>query len=153
TDGRLTYGRDGEQLKVFDVRDGLAIQLAREAGLKVAILSGRKSAALSARAKDLRLDRLISGRADKRAAFEEFLAGEGIAASSVGAIGDDLPDLPVLLRAGLAFAPADAAPEVRQSVDRVLAKPGGAGAVREMVELLLRALGTWDGLVARFAAP
>lgn len=150
TDGRLVYGGQGERYKVFHVRDGLAIRLARQAGLKVGILSGRSSPPLERRAADLGLDAVVLARSDKGRAFAEFLDREGTAADRVAYAGDDLLDLPVLRRCALSFAPADAAAEVRERVDRVLAAGGGRGAVRELVELLLRARGAWEGAVESF---
>jgi 3-deoxy-D-manno-octulosonate 8-phosphate phosphatase (KDO 8-P phosphatase) len=152
TDGRLFYGPGGEEWKVFDVRDGLGLTLARQAGLKVGILSGRKNAALENRARELEVDALILDRSDKDAAFAEFLAAHGAEQERVAYLGDDLLDLPVMRRCGLSFAPADAVAEVRQRVDRVLERPGGRGAVREMAELVLRARGDWEALVAPFLA-
>ena len=148
TDGRLLYGADGEQWKTFDVRDGLGMKLAREAGLKIGILTGRGNAALEARAREIGFDALIQGRHDKDAAFTELLTGHGAVPERVAYMGDDLLDLPVLRRCGLSFAPADAVAEVRQRVHRVVSRPGGRGAVREMCELILRARGHWDELVA-----
>lgn len=150
TDGRLIYGAEGEQWKVFDVRDGLGVKLAQRAGLKVGILSGRTSPALERRARDLEVDALIMDRSDKAAAFSEFLAAQATAPERVAFLGDDLIDLPVVRRCGLSFAPADAVAEVRERVHRVLERPGGRGAVRELCELLLRARGDWEGLVARY---
>lgn len=151
TDGRLYYGGQGEAFKVFHVRDGLAVRLARGGGLRVGVLSGRASRGLSRRLAELGLDVVITGRSDKGRAFAEFLARHGADPARVAYAGDDLLDLPVLTRCGLAFAPADAAAEVRAAAHRVLAAPGGAGAVRELVELLLRARGSWAGLVERLA--
>jgi 3-deoxy-D-manno-octulosonate 8-phosphate phosphatase (KDO 8-P phosphatase) len=150
TDGRLVYGAGGETSKVFQVRDGLAIRLAQSAGLEVAILSGRSTRAVWTRARELAVDELMLGCRDKGEAFAEFLARRGVDAESVAYVGDDLPDLPVLTRCGLAFAPADAVQEVRRAVDRVLSCRGGEGVVREMVEEILRARGAWEGLVAAF---
>ena len=152
TDGRLIYGADGELWKVFDVRDGLGVKLAQRAGLKVGILSGRTSTALERRAHDLGLDALIMDRSDKAEAFAEFLSAQGTEAERVAYLGDDLIDLPVLRRCGLSFAPADAVAEVRERVHRVLERQGGRGAVREMCELILRARGDWEGLVAPYLA-
>jgi 3-deoxy-D-manno-octulosonate 8-phosphate phosphatase (KDO 8-P phosphatase) len=152
TDGRLFYGADGEQLKIFEVRDGLGLKLAQRAGLKVGILTGRETRALSTRAKELGIDALLMDRSDKGPAFLQFLDRNGVAADRVGYIGDDLVDLPVIARCGLSFAPADAVPEVRERVDRVLTLPGGRGVAREMVELVLRARGDWDRVVAPFFA-
>lgn len=144
TDGRLHYGAGGEDRKVFHVRDGLGLKLAQRAGLKVGLLSARGNAALAARAEELGLDAVISQREDKGEAFAEFLTSHGVEARRVAYAGDDLVDLPILLRCGLSFAPADAPPEVRDRVDHTLACPGGRGAVRELVEWLLRLRGEWD---------
>ena len=152
TDGRLYYSAAGEELKAFHVRDGLGVELARRAGLKVGLLSGRSSRALERRARDLSLDAVILGHSEKAAAFERFVAERGTAPARVAFAGDDLLDLPVMLRCGLAFAPADACDEVRRHAHRVLAAPGGGGAVREIVETVLRARGEWERLVAGYTA-
>jgi len=148
TDGRLFYGAEGEQWKVFHVHDGVGLKLAKDAGLKVGILTGRGNAALEARSRELGLDAVVEGRHDKDAAFTEFLAQHGASPERVAYIGDDILDLPVLRRCGLSFAPADAALEVRERVNRVLTRPGGRAVVREMCELVLRARGDWDKAVA-----
>jgi 3-deoxy-D-manno-octulosonate 8-phosphate phosphatase (KDO 8-P phosphatase) len=150
TDGHLLYGARGEQWKVFHVRDGFGVRLAQRAGLKVGILSGRGNAALDFRARELRFDALIQERADKATAFAEFLAEQDTAPEKVAYLGDDLLDVPVMRRCALSFAPADAVAEVRERADRVLARPGGGAVVREMCELILRARGDWEGLVAPF---
>ena len=142
TDGRLYYGA-GEPLVAFDIKDGWALKAARRAGLQVGILTGRNTPAVAARAADLALDAVILGREDKGAAFDEFLARVAAEAGQVAYVGDDILDLPVLERAGLALCPADAAPEVRAAVDRVLSRGGGRGAAREAVELILGARGAW----------
>lgn len=149
TDGRLVYGRDGETVKLFDVKDGLGLKLAQRAGLKVGVLSGRRSPALTRRLDELGLDEKIVGRSDKSDAFDGFLERHGLQPAEVAFTGDDLLDLPVLRRCGLSFAPADAVPEVRDRVHRVLSRPGGQGAVREAVELVLRARGSWDSLILK----
>jgi 3-deoxy-D-manno-octulosonate 8-phosphate phosphatase (KDO 8-P phosphatase) len=148
TDGSLIYGPEGERWKVFNVRDGVGLKLAKEAGLKIGILSGRGNAALEARAREIGFDALIQNHHDKDAAFTAFLAEHGAAPERVAYAGDDLLDLPVIRRCGLSFAPADAVPEVRHRVHRVLKSAGGQGAVREMCELVLHARGHWDQLVA-----
>jgi 3-deoxy-D-manno-octulosonate 8-phosphate phosphatase (KDO 8-P phosphatase) len=150
TDGRLYYGPKGEEWKVFDVRDGLGLKLARHAGLKVGFLSGRAGPALAARAKELEIDVLIAERPDKAAAYAEFLARFGTSPERVAFAGDDIVDLPVLGRCGLSFAPSDALELVRERVDCVLASRGGRGAAREMVEMILRARGAWDAVLAPF---
>ncbi|HEY2737876.1 MAG TPA: phenylphosphate carboxylase subunit delta [Thermoanaerobaculia bacterium] len=150
TDGRLVYGPEGEQWKTFDVRDGIGLKLSQKAGLKVGILSGRLSEALRFRAGELGLDALIMDRPEKASAFAEFLTAHNTAPGKVAYMGDDLLDLPVILRCGLSFAPSDAAPEVRERVHRVVGHRGGRGAVREMCEILLRARGDWEKILATF---
>ena len=142
TDGRLYYGA-GEPLVAFDIKDGLGLKLAQQAGLKVGVLSGRASPSVAHRAAELGLDAIILGRVDKRSAFAALLQAEGLAAAAVAYVGDDLLDLPVLERCGLALAPADACPEVRAAAQLVLEHRGGRGAVREAVERLLGARGRW----------
>lgn len=150
TDGLLTYGPEGERLKVFHVRDGLALKLARHAGLKVGILSGRTTAALATRARELELDAVILARSDKAEAFAEFLAERNADPARIAYAGDDLLDLPVLARCGLSFAPSDAVAEVRERVHCVLANAGGREAARELTEAVLRARGDWERLTARW---
>lgn len=152
TDGRLVYGARGEAWKSFEVRDGLGLKLAQRAGLKVGILSGRESPALAYRARELRVDALIMDRTDKGPAFRQFLEDHGVEPEEVGYLGDDLVDLPVLTRCGLSFAPLDAVAEVRERVDCVLTLCGGRGVAREMVEVVLRARGDWERVVAPFFA-
>jgi 3-deoxy-D-manno-octulosonate 8-phosphate phosphatase (KDO 8-P phosphatase) len=152
TDGRMIYGAEGEQWKVFHVHDGVGLKLAKDAGMKVGILSGRGNSALEARSRELGLDAIVEGRHDKDAAFTEFLSQHGALAERVAYMGDDILDLPVLRRSGLSFAPADAALEVRDRVHRVLSRPGGRAVVREMCELILRARGDWDKAVAHLLA-
>lgn len=150
TDGRLTYGPEGERDKVFHVRDGLGLRLARRSGLKVGILSGRASEALRVRAAELEVDWLMMDRADKGVVFPQFVFEHDLLPAQVAYVGDDLVDLPVLLRCGLSFAPADAVREVRERVHLVLRQTGGNGAVREVCELLVKARGQWDELIAPY---
>ena len=137
---------------MFDVRDGLGLKLAQKAGLKVGILSGRVSEALRVRAGELGIDALLMDRSDKKPAFEEFLAAQKTTPDRVAYMGDDVLDVPVLLRCGLSFAPADAVAEVRERVHKVLLRPGGQGVVREMCEFVLRARREWDHLIAPYLA-
>lgn len=149
TDGSVVYADDGTELKRFHVRDGTGLKLWRAAGKRSVIVSGRKSVAVERRAAELGIDPVLQGRDDKLAAFAEVLAATGLRADQVCAIGDDLPDLPVLRRCGLAVAVADACAEVRTAAHYVTAAPGGRGAVREAIEWLLKAAGRWDELTAR----
>jgi 3-deoxy-D-manno-octulosonate 8-phosphate phosphatase (KDO 8-P phosphatase) len=151
TDGRLYYSADSEPcaevIKVFHIHDGLGLRLAKRAGLKLGIISGRKSAALEARARELGVDYLFQGDDAKLGAYERILGAEKLSDEQVAYVGDDLPDLPLLRRVGFAVAVADAVAEVRAAAHHVTARPGGAGAVREAVELILKAQGRWAGLV------
>jgi 3-deoxy-D-manno-octulosonate 8-phosphate phosphatase (KDO 8-P phosphatase) len=152
TDGRLVFGASGEEWKVFEVRDGLGLKLAQRAGLKVGLLTGRENAALAFRARELGLDTLLMDRTDKGPAFLQFLDRNGVRPEQVAYLGDDLVDLPVITRCGLSFAPLDAVAEVRERVDRVLTLRGGRGVAREMIEVVLRARGDWERVVAPFYA-
>lgn len=143
TDGRLIYGPGGEESKVFHVRDGHAIVVARAAGIEVAVVSGRKSAAVTRRLEDLGVREVHQGLADKAALLSDLCARYRLGPAEVAFMGDDLPDLPLLRRVGLALAPADGVPEVRRTAHWTSRRPGGAGAVREAVEWLLRARRAW----------
>ncbi len=141
TDGRLYFDAKGETLKVFHVRDGHGIKLAQRAGIEVALLSGRRSDAAYHRARELDINRFHEGLRDKVAVLEEIMAALGIEAAQVATVGDDLVDLPIMSRAGLAVAVADAVPEVLAAAHWVTSLPGGRGAVREVCDLLIKARG------------
>lgn len=147
TDGRLYFGPTGETLKVFYVRDGHGMKMAQQAGIEVALLSGRRSDAAYHRARELGISRFFEGLRDKVAVLEELLAALSLTPREVAAVGDELVDLPLLARVGLAVAVADAAPEVRAAAHWITAAPGGRGAVREVCDLLLKAQGRWDEMV------
>jgi 3-deoxy-D-manno-octulosonate 8-phosphate phosphatase (KDO 8-P phosphatase) len=153
TDGRLHLGAEGELVKSFHVRDGLAVKLAQAAGLEVAILSARTSAIVARRAAEIGIGEVLQGHEDKAAAFAALLARREVRPEAVAYVGDDLQDLPVLAAAGLSAAPADAVEEVRAAVDYVTSARGGEGCVRELVERLLAARSAWRAAVARFAGP
>jgi 3-deoxy-D-manno-octulosonate 8-phosphate phosphatase (KDO 8-P phosphatase) len=144
TDGRITYVSGGGESKSFHVRDGLGIQLLIAAHCRVAILSGRESDITLRRARELGVDHVVQGIDDKVAGYEALLAELDVNDEAVAYVGDDLPDLPILRRVGLAFAVADAAPEIRSAVHVVLRAGGGQGAVREACEIILRAKGAWN---------
>lgn len=151
TRGELVYGPEGELLKIFDARDGLGFTLARDAGIRLAMISGRTGPALRRRADDLKVDLLIEGALQKADALLEFCEKIGVEPDRVCYVGDDLIDLPAMREAGLAVAVADAAPEVRAEADWVTERPGGAGAAREVIELILKAKGMWDPIVQKLA--
>jgi 3-deoxy-D-manno-octulosonate 8-phosphate phosphatase (KDO 8-P phosphatase) len=138
-----------DETKTFSIRDGAALVWARECGLEIGLLSGRPSPATTRRAAELGIELVIQSGGGKRDPFVNLLAARGLTADEVAYMGDDLADLPVMARAGLTAAPADAAPEVAARAHWVSAHPGGHGAVREFIELVLRARGEWDAIVAR----
>ncbi len=147
TDGTVAVSATGDELKSFSIRDGAAIVWAQRSGLEVGLLSGRTSAATARRAAELNITLVVQGVADKRAAYLDLVTARGIKDEQVAYMGDDLIDLPVLRRVGLSAAPADACDDVRQQVHYVTAAPAGRGAVRELLELVLRGRGRWDALV------
>ena len=135
TDGRLYLGARGEALKAFHVRDGHGIKLLREKGIEVAVISGRRSAAVARRCRELGVRHLRQGVRDKRAALDELCAALALSLRSCAAVGDDTPDVPLLRAVGLAFAVADAHPQARAAAHHVTRLAGGCGAVREGVRL------------------
>jgi 3-deoxy-D-manno-octulosonate 8-phosphate phosphatase (KDO 8-P phosphatase) len=150
TDGRITYTAEGVEVKSFHVRDGSGIVFWQKLGGRVAIISGRSSPAVDVRAAELGVTSVTQGAGDKAAALANVLSVTGHRLEEVCAIGDDLPDLPLLTVCGLGVAVADACPEARAAAHYVTQANGGRGAVREVIELLLRAQGRWDGLVESY---
>lgn len=148
TDGRVGFLTGGGEIKFFSIYDGIALRMLQKAGWKVGFLSGRTSKVVEERAQELEVEIVVQGSNDKAGDLEEILKSTGLQASEVAYVGDDLPDIPVLKRVGFSAAPANAAPQVKACVHYVSQRGGGTGAVREMVELLLRASGKWDSLVA-----
>lgn len=147
TDGIVIMHGDGSESKGFHIRDGAAIVWAQRAGLKVGLLSARSSGATTNRAAQLAVQLVVQGVANKLSAYEQIVRDAGIGDDAVAYMGDDLLDLPVLGRVGFSAAPADAAAEVRARVNWVSRAAGGRGAVRELIELVLRAQKRWDDIV------
>src|SRR6266436_10436232 len=147
TDGRiwLLSRRDGtaSEIKGFSAYDGAGLKLARAAGLRTGLITGRESSAVTQRARECEIEFVYQHSATKLGALEEILQTTGASANEVAYVGDDLPDLSVLQRVGLAVAVANAAPEVKRAAHYVTARSGGEGAVREVVELILKAQGKW----------
>jgi 3-deoxy-D-manno-octulosonate 8-phosphate phosphatase (KDO 8-P phosphatase) len=139
TDGRLYLLPDGHEMKVFHSRDGLGLKRLLQAGIEVAIISGRSAAVVEERAAALGIKHVYQGHENKLPVFNEILTSTGIMASEAAYTGDDLPDLAVMAAAGLGIAVADAQPEVRAGADFVTRCGGGQGAVREVCDLLLAA--------------
>ena len=151
TDGSIVYTDEGAELKRFHVRDGSGLKLWHNLGKRSAIVSGRRSKAVERRAAELGIAPVLQGRDDKVSALDAVLAATGLQSEQVCAIGDDLPDVPVARRVGLAAAVADACPELRAAAHYVTTVPGGRGAVRDLVEWLLKLRGEWDTVVGRYA--
>jgi 3-deoxy-D-manno-octulosonate 8-phosphate phosphatase (KDO 8-P phosphatase) len=147
TDGGVYIHGDGSESKRFDIKDGAGIVLARRAGLVVGVISARHSSSTLHRARQLGIDPVRQGVTDKAATLTELMAGHDWSAESIAYMGDDVVDLPVLRRVGLAACPADAVPEVRAAVHVVTPCPGGRGAARALIEDILRAQGRWDALI------
>lgn len=151
TDGRVGYA-ENDEVKFFHVRDGHGIKLAKRAGLKIGALSGRSAAANRRRAAELDFDFCYEGRKNKLEAFKELLAELDVGPEECLFIGDDVVDMPVLREAGVAVAVFDAASELDSVCDFRSEKNGGAGAVREILEWLLKTQGKWNDLMTRYMA-
>jgi 3-deoxy-D-manno-octulosonate 8-phosphate phosphatase (KDO 8-P phosphatase) len=150
SDGRVIYASDGSELKAFNIKDGLGIKLLQRAGITVAIITGRRSAVVGRRATELGITELIEGREDKLAALRELCERLGLTLAECAYMGDDLPDLGAIRAAGLGLTVADAVAEVRTAANWCSAASGGAGAVREACEWLLRQRGEWPAIIAEF---
>ena len=139
TDGSMTFDEEGRETKTFDVKDGLGLVLLRDLGYRIGIVSARTSRVVSRRCAELKIpeDCVLQGERDKAAAFDLLAKRWDLEAYEIAAVGDDLPDLGMLRRAGVGAAPSDAVPLVRDAAALRLTRPGGAGAVREMCDLLL----------------
>ena len=152
-DGVLTDGhvwllshRDGtaSELKSFSAYDGAGLKIAREAGLRTGLITGRESAAVAQRARECEFEFVFQGRAVKLTAYEDILRAAGVSDAEVAYVGDDLPDIPLLQRVGLAIAVANAVPEVKRAAHYTTARAGGEGAIREVIELIVKAQGKWE---------
>jgi 3-deoxy-D-manno-octulosonate 8-phosphate phosphatase (KDO 8-P phosphatase) len=152
TDGKILMHADGTESKRFDIKDGTAIVWAQRAGLTIGVLSARSSPATTQRAAQLGISLVRQGVSSKLDTYEATLREHGLNDSQVAYMGDDILDMPVLGRVGLAAAPADAADDVRARVHFVSRRPGGDGAARELIELVLRAQGKLDSIVAAYLA-
>jgi 3-deoxy-D-manno-octulosonate 8-phosphate phosphatase (KDO 8-P phosphatase) len=150
TDGRIIQDSQGHELKVFDVKDGHGIVMAHRAKLRTALISGRASESLTRRAQELGIELVFQKIWNKLEVYEKILVETQCMADEVAYIGDDLVDIPLLRRVGLAVAVADAVDEVKATAHLITQRPGGQGAVRELIELILRAQGHWDTLVERY---
>jgi len=149
TSGDIIYSDSGEQIKIFNVKDGIGIRLLKEAGLKVGIITGRKGQALHHRCVNLGIDLIFDGVRRKDKVLDDIADQTGISKKAIAFVGDDLPDLPVMKQVGLAVAVSDAHEIIRQTAHMTTRAPGGKGAVREISEAILKAQGLWDELISR----
>ena len=149
TDGKLHYSARGEEIKSFDVKDGLGIQLLLNANILVGIISGRNSDALEKRIKDLGIQHIYMNSSNKEKDLQKFLETTGLQREEVAYIGDDLPDLTAIMMCGFSACPSDACSEVLDAVDHVSSKRGGDGVVREIAELILRSTDRWTSTKRR----
>jgi 3-deoxy-D-manno-octulosonate 8-phosphate phosphatase (KDO 8-P phosphatase) len=148
TDGVIAIDDDGRELKHFSVRDGLGFSIWHRAGKQSAILSGRRTKAVDRRAAELRIGHVLQGHDQKFGPFQELIGSLGLCPAQVCYVGDDLPDLPVLRVAGLSACPSDAVTQVKETAHLVTKAQGGRGVVREVIEHILEAQGSWGGLIA-----
>jgi 3-deoxy-D-manno-octulosonate 8-phosphate phosphatase (KDO 8-P phosphatase) len=151
TDGSVTLLSQTEEIaleiKTFDAHDGQGLTLAHTAGLRTGCITGRQSSALLRRAHEMNMEFIYMKQPLKESVFEEILRKAALPESSVAYVGDDLPDLPVMRRAGLAVAVGNAVPEVKKAAHYVTKARGGHGAIRETVELILKAKGIWEEMI------
>lgn len=150
TDGGIVIHSDGTESKRFHVIDGHRIKLWQRAGLKTAIISGRETAATSLRAEQLGITHVVQGAKEKLPAFEELLSTLNLTADQVACVGDDLMDIPLVRRAGLGVAVANAAEELKHAADYITTRPGGSGAVAEVIESVLKKSQRWEPLMERY---
>lgn len=160
-DGTLTDGRvwlvsqpDGTatEMKCFDAQDGAGLTLAATAGIRTGVITGRESPAMRRRAKEARIEFVYEACPVKIPAYEEILRKTGVSDEEVAYVGDDLPDLPVMARVGLAVAVANAVPEVKRAAHYVTKREGGRGGIRETVELILKAQDLWEKMISKARA-
>jgi 3-deoxy-D-manno-octulosonate 8-phosphate phosphatase (KDO 8-P phosphatase) len=150
TDGRVLLHADGSESKQFHIRDGIIMVWAQRMGLTIGLLSARNSPTTAERAAQLGITLVHQGVASKIEAYDRIARDAAVHDDEVAYMGDDIVDIAVLARVGLAAAPADAVPEVRERVHWIAPSVGGAGAARELLELILRAQGRWDAIVRSF---
>jgi len=150
TDGSLWYGPRGEEIKAFHALDGHGVKMLGESGVRLALLTGRKSVAVAARARELGIEHVLQGVEDKRSRYETLLKDLRLQAGDTGYMGDDLVDLPVLTRCGFACTVPEAPEDVRTRAHYVAAAPAGRGAAREVCEYVMRAQGSFERALAGY---
>jgi 3-deoxy-D-manno-octulosonate 8-phosphate phosphatase (KDO 8-P phosphatase) len=152
TNGGIIFTNDGVELKQFHIRDGLGIRLWQRASYKFGLVTGRSSHIVKVRAAELGIEIVRQGYEQKWQAVLEIANSLNLGLEQICFVGDDLPDLPVISRVGLGIAVADAVPEVRAAAHYITSVPGGQGAVRELIEIILKSQNRWEGIVAKYLA-
>jgi len=150
TDGKIVLDENGKQLKFFDVQDGLGVVLLKRAGINTIILSARYSRVVSFRAKDIKVFKAYQNCEDKLATYQKILRQLRLKDENVCFVGDELIDIPVLKRAGLSVAVANAAQEAKRVSHYITKRKGGEGAVRETIELILKSQGKWNKVISKY---
>jgi 3-deoxy-D-manno-octulosonate 8-phosphate phosphatase (KDO 8-P phosphatase) len=150
TDGSIVYNDSGQEVKSFNAKDGLGIRLLMDSGVRVGVVTGRRAQALVHRCKNLGIELVFDGIRDKAVALDQIVAQLGIDKNQIAFMGDDLPDLSIMKRVGVAVAVADACEAVRERAAIVTTAHGGAGAVRELCEVILKVKGVWQTIMERF---
>jgi 3-deoxy-D-manno-octulosonate 8-phosphate phosphatase (KDO 8-P phosphatase) len=152
TDGGIVYDGDGREIKRFHVRDGHGIKMLQRAGVEVGIITGRTSEVVAVRARELGISLVRQGAWDKVDAWREILAEKGFLPAETAYVGDDIVDVPLMRQVGFSAAVADAESYVLEAADFVSTRPGGHGAVREIIEFVLRSSGAWERIASKYFA-
>lgn len=150
TDGRIVYGPDGSEFKFFDVKDGHGIKLIQRTGIKVGIITGRSSELVARRSRELGIDLVYQGQFDKIKTLSKVMGETGIEEEKIAYVGDDIVDLPVMKRVGFAATVQDAVQEVKDVAHFIAKRSGGRGAIREIIEYILKNKGLWDKVIAKY---
>jgi 3-deoxy-D-manno-octulosonate 8-phosphate phosphatase (KDO 8-P phosphatase) len=150
TNGQIIWDSNRNEIKAFHVRDGHGIKMAERAGLTIAIITGRRSDVVDIRAKELGINEVYQGALEKIPAYREILVKLGLEEDEAAYVGDDIVDIPVMSRVGLSFAVANAEPYVKDAAHCVVTRNGGEGAVREVIDMLLRARGDWESVTEKY---
>ena len=150
TDGKIIYDSEGKEMKFFNVLDGLGIVLLKREGIRTAIITAKASKVVTRRSKDMQIVKVYQNISDKKAAYKEILKEFCLCDDQVCFMGDELIDLPVLVRVGFSVAVANAVPEVKREVDYITKRSGGQGAVREVVEIILKSQNKWKKIVTAY---
>ena len=152
TDGSLFYGDDGQEYKAFNSRDGHGMKMLQQSGVQIGIITGRTSEVVLHRMKNLNVQHIYQGRLEKLPAFEELIGKLDLVPEQVAYVGDDVVDLPIMIRAGLAITVPNGHDMAKQHAHWITSQPAGAGAARDICEMIMKAQGTYDAAMAKYLA-